>query len=599
MTEYRDAAEMAGAAPPAPVTVSESAPFSHDLSREIRMRLARLWLATQPIAVQGEEGDKHTYVICCGVANDHDLNPDDSFDVIRDWNTRCVPPWSEKDLRAKLQSALKSATGSRGSRLRLILSIGDPLPSARQFVGRKYVVDNVDSIIHRGGVFYTYQLAAGCYRDQDESSVRAQLYKFLEPALRWTDGTKTEPPELVPFQPTKTKVENVMDALRAVSNLSTAMMPPCWLSDAIVLKELAPLDMLACPTGLLHIPSRAIYKPTPRFFTLNAIDFSYNAKSALPVMWLAFLASLWPDDQESIDTLQEIFGYLLTADTRFHKIFMFVGPPRSGKGTIGRILTRLIGERNCCAPTLSALGGNFGKEPLIGKLLAIISDARISGKTDSAIVAEALLSISGGDSQTIARKYLSAWNGEMPTRFVIITNEIPQIGDVSGALASRFIISAMTESFLGREDLGLFEKLLPELTGILNWALDGRERLYKRGYFVQPKSADDMVQQLNDLGSPEKAFLDANFERVAGESVEQPVLFSLWTMWCIANGRLNKEGTHQSFAKNVHSIYPWLKVKRVGPRGNQVQHWVGLKKIDFAGEIPKSVLLPGIASESP
>jgi putative DNA primase/helicase len=61
------------------------------------------------------------------------------------------------------------------------------------------------------------------------------------------------------------------------------------------------------------------------------------------VGWLDFLNDLWPDDAESIDTLQEIAGYLLTARTDLQKFFMIIGPPRSGKGTIIRVLTALLG----------------------------------------------------------------------------------------------------------------------------------------------------------------------------------------------------------------------------------------------------------------
>ena len=54
--------------------------------------------------------------------------------------------------------------------------------------------------------------------------------------------------------------------------------------------------------------------------------------------------------------LQEWVGYLLTQDTRQHKILLIVGPPRSGKGTIGRVLRELLGHENVVGPTLSSLG---------------------------------------------------------------------------------------------------------------------------------------------------------------------------------------------------------------------------------------------------
>jgi putative DNA primase/helicase len=150
-----------------------------------------------------------------------------------------------------------------------------------------------------------------------------------------------------------------------------------------------------------------------------------------------------------------------------------VGPKRSGKGTIGRVLTRLIGKHNCVAPTLAGLGTNFGLAPLIGKRLAIISDARLSGRADQHAIAERLLSITGEDALTIDRKYGSAWTGQLGSRFMILSNELPRLTGVSGALAGRFIMLSLTESFYGREDPGLTDNLLTALPGILNWAIAG------------------------------------------------------------------------------------------------------------------------------
>ena len=133
---------------------------------------------------------------------------------------------------------------------------------------------------------------------------------------------------------------------------------------------------------------------------------------------MAFLTQLWDDDTATIGTLQEMLGHLLAGDTSQQKMFLLVGPKRGGKGTIGRVLTGLLGAHQVGAPTLASLSTNFGLQPLIGKPLALISDARLSTKADSKIVVERLLSISGEDSLTIDRKYKEPWTGRLPTRFL-------------------------------------------------------------------------------------------------------------------------------------------------------------------------------------
>src|SRR5262249_54382452 len=145
---------------------------------------------------------------------------------------------------------------------------------------------------------------------------------------------------------------------------------------------------------------RARLQPTPRFFSPNVLEYDFNPSAPAPGEWLRFLGRLWPDDPQSVETLAEWFGYCLTADTRQQKILFVVGPKRSGKGTIARVLRSLVGEDNVAGPTLSSLSGNFGLMPLLGKPVAIISDARLSGRTDTAAVVEQLLAISGEDART-------------------------------------------------------------------------------------------------------------------------------------------------------------------------------------------------------
>jgi hypothetical protein len=52
------------------------------------------------------------------------------------------------------------------------------------------------------------------------------------------------------------------------------------------------------------------------------------------------------------------------------------------------VLTRLVGIDNTVAPTLAGLGVNFGLAPLIGKRIAIISDARLGGRADQHAIAD-------------------------------------------------------------------------------------------------------------------------------------------------------------------------------------------------------------------
>jgi putative DNA primase/helicase len=315
---------------------------------------------------------------------------------------------------------------------------------------------------------------------------------------------------------------------------------------------------------------------TPAFFTLNATDFDLDLNAPRPATWLGFLDALWGDDQQSIDTLQELFGYLLTNDTRQQKIFLLVGPKRSGKGTIARVLTSIVGKANVAAPTLAGLSTNFGMWPLIGKSVAIVSDARLSGRTDQVAVVERLLTISGEDSITIDRKNMEPSTCRLSSRFVILTNELPRLSDASGAVVSRMILLQMSKSFFGREDHDLTEKLLAERQGILLWAIEGWCRLRERGRFIQPDSAFESLADMDDLASPIKAFVRDCCVIGPTESVSVDDLFDAWERWCVRERREKYVGNRQTFGRDLLAAVPGLVRKRPRDGNERVRIYEGI-----------------------
>ncbi len=302
---------------------------------------------------------------------------------------------------------------------------GDPLHSAKTFVQALHRNEHGITLRHYGGQFYVYNPKTG-YVAVEEPGIRASLYSFLP---RFNKGET-----LNKITPTSRMVSDIVDALRGLTYLPSSRIAPFWITETPGLPS--PLEVVPCANGFLHLPTRELHPSTPQLFTVGALNFSYSTTPPQPTHWLRLLHDLWPEDAESQETLQEWMGYLLTAHTHFQKIMLLVGPPRSGKGTIGRVIQALLGRHRVCAPTLSNLSTQFGMAVLIDKSAALVSDARLSGRADTAIIAERLLSISGEDPQSIPRKNLVDWNGSLPIRFTLMTNELPRIEDTSGALAS-------------------------------------------------------------------------------------------------------------------------------------------------------------------
>jgi putative DNA primase/helicase len=318
-----------------------------------------------------------------------------------------------------------------------------------------------------------------------------------------------------------------------------------------------------------------------RFTTIRRPSFRFiscltptTPQAPEPERWHGFLDDLWNGDQDSKDTLQEILGYLLGGGTRQQQIFLLARPRRSGRGTIARVTTGLLGAHNVSGPTMSSLGTNFGLQDLIGKPLAIVGDARFPARSEDNTVVERLLSISGEDILTIDRKYKEPWTGRLPTRFLILTNELPKLADASNALSGRIVPLVFTLSFYGRENPELTEELLREAPGIFNWALRGLDRLNERGHFVVPPASQDAITQLEDLASPVGAFVRQCCVTGSNYQVDTDDLWKAWKDWC--EDQNVPEGTKSIFVRDLRAVVSTIRPTRLTEGQKRVQGYVGI-----------------------
>ena len=151
---------------------------------------------------------------------------------------------------------------------------------------------------------------------------------------------------------------------------------------------------------------------------------------------------------------------------------------------------------------------------------------------------------------------------------MLLTNELPRLTDNSGAIAKRFLILTLERSFYGQEDQGLAARLVTELSGILNWAIDGYARLRERGYFVQSHRATEAIETLEALVSPIKAFLSDRCE--LGGQVSVDLIYAHWQEWCQENG--HEPSSKQTFGRNLRAAVPALEQTQL--RSGESRHRV-------------------------
>ena len=152
---------------------------------------------------------------------------------------------------------------------------------------------------------------------------------------------------LVPFQPNRYKVANVLEALKAIGHVAASRAAARLALDGVATRSGSTQARSSRSRTASSTRRRASCDRTPRSSSAqHVLPFAYDPDAPKPTRWLRFLDELWGDDEESKATLAEWFGYVLSGDTAQQKMFLLVGPKRSGKGTIARVLTGLLGAHN-------------------------------------------------------------------------------------------------------------------------------------------------------------------------------------------------------------------------------------------------------------
>ena len=78
---------------------------------------ARAFLQCVDPAVAGQQGDLRTFRVCCRIVRGFDLSDDEAVRALSEWNARCEPPWSERELRQKVMNARRYGREPEGGLL--------------------------------------------------------------------------------------------------------------------------------------------------------------------------------------------------------------------------------------------------------------------------------------------------------------------------------------------------------------------------------------------------------------------------------------------------------------------------------------------------
>lgn len=264
-----------------------------------------------------------------------------------------------------------------------------------------------------------------------------------------------------------------------------------------------------------------------------AMPVRYDPKADCPA-WKAFLAekTASPDD---IQTLQEYFGFCLLNDMRFQKSLLIYGPRRAGKSTVLYIIGRLLGRENITAMSLHYINeNNFAMAYLYGKKANICADLPI----------EALRSISnfmliaGEDLITSDKKHqhqISFYNIAKP---IFSCNSIPRVPVQEDAFYRRWIILNFPhETPIEGVDSKLKQKLNTEeeLSGILNWAIEGAKSILKNDIIHYNKTEDEIKEIWNKNSDSVSSFINTRIVIDDFERIKKREVYNIYLKYCQDN----------------------------------------------------------------
>lgn len=415
----------------------------------------------------------------------------------------------------------------------LILSDSRPLTVARAFLKSNFRMADRFTIRRWQGAWWKY--AGSKYNDVDPETFRQPFYPWSHDKQVLTVNPKNGAESLIPLMCNTSMVNNVEDAIMS-ETLVPHMAVPCWINGQ---SGPDPRDLIVFNNGILHVPaflggepeSKYLLDSTPDLFTTVALPFAFDPTAACP-SWKAFLRTSLGDDGDKIRLLREWLGYCLTPDTTLHKLMYLRGPTGAGKSVILNIMCKMVGEDQAASTSFRDLCGDFGLAPLVGKQLCVIPDIRVSAKTDVMRGLELLLNITSGDAVQINRKFKDAMSRyKLMTRVVIAGNDFIDVPDHAGAMVRRLNVIEFSQSFVGREDWHLEEKLTPEIPGIAVWALIGLKRLRETGQFTVPTSSRIAMQEWRISNSPIASFIDECTQAEPKGEVVQEELWDCWSKW--------------------------------------------------------------------
>jgi putative DNA primase/helicase len=342
----------------------------------------------------------------------------------------------------------------------------------------------------------------GVYHRIDASVVRAEILDEILACKLWG------------IRPSSSLLYSVTDLAR----VKLSVPEPRWNADP---------NLIVCQNGTLDLRTRSLRAHSPGDYITAGLPFGYDPQAPAH-LWNHVLETRIPEAKEF---LQEFAGYTLTTDTRFELAVCLYGPEGSGKSTIIGGIAAVHGSRVAVLRLPQLERSNFLAE-LLGKTLLAGTEL-----PPPFIRSEHLLNaLISGVPITIQKRGHGLSTFVPHAKLLWSINELPRMSETNSGLFRRVQWIRFPELATDQRNPTIKEAVKNEAAGILNWALEGLERLTRRGNFDIPRyvrSATNDLERQNDLP---QLFVDECCTRGQDDKTQAQALYNAYQNWCRANG---------------------------------------------------------------
>jgi len=349
-------------------------------------------------------------------------------------------------------------------------------------------------------------------------------------------------------------------------------------------KFIEPVNRLCLKNGVLNLDTFCLEEFSPDYIFLNKLPVNYVSGIDCPkikkfIREVVIPREDWDNSNSDITdifTLQEFVGYFLYKKNPYNRAVMLYGPGENGKSTFINLIKRFLGEKNVSNVPIQKLETNtFATASLLGKLANLHSDLPKTALRETS----KFKLLTGGDRIDAEKKFRDNFSFTPYAKMIFAANKLPETYDDTIAFWRRWLIFRFPNSF-SEEDKDTNKKLIDELTteeelsGFLNWALEGLKRLFSNNHFTKNKSTEDVREEYIRQSDSVGAFILDRIEEVPSNYVTKKDLFEIYVDYCREKGYdIEPENTfHRKFHTKVRvrEIYPLIG-------GKQVKCWSGIR----------------------